>query len=671
MARDPYRYFRVEARELTEQLGSSMLELERTGAGEVVGRVLRLAHTLKGAARVVKLAAIADHAHGIEDVLSPLRDGAPVTAQPIGAALAHLDAISGALAAIASPVPAPTPGLPPPGSELEISDDAEILDSLLDGLAGLGADLAGLGATRDIVRGAINDAERTAGHPHSSAGSERHPAETGAAVELPKRLRAIEGGLARLQERVERDLRQLHDSAERLRLLPARTLLVAAERAARDSAVALGKEIAFSSTGGAIRLDPATMRLVQDAIVQLVRNAVAHGIEDRNARLAAGKPAAGRIAVDVVRSGRRIIFRCEDDGRGIDVVALRGAALRRGRTPAEVERLERSGLIELLIGGGASTASALSEVAGRGIGMDIVRETTRRLGARIDLATEPGRFTRFELSAPLTMSSIETLRVDAGGMELGLPLQAVRETRRVATGDVVRSVAGAAILCDGAPVPLVSLGPLLGRPSDRFRKGGFSVVLIEASGIMVGLRVARILGPASAILRPLPKLALASAMVSGASLEASGRPVLVLDPEAMVRAALADATPIGASPTKHRLLVIDDSLTTRMLEQSILESGGFDVEVAASAEEGLDRVRARDYALVLVDVEMPGMDGFGFIEELRRDRRLHDLPAILVTSRDAPEDKQRGRDVGAQDYVVKSEFDQVQLVRRINELVGQ
>ena len=161
-------------------------------------------------------------------------------------------------------------------------------------------------------------------------------------------------------------------------------------------------------------------------------------------------------------------------------------------------------------------------------------------------------------------------------------------------------------------------------------------------------------------------------MIGGVSIEVDGRPLLILDPEAVVAVALSHgAAPAAEDVAKHRLLVIDDSLTTRMLEQSILEAAGFDVDVAVSAEEGLERVRARAYSLVLVDVEMPGMDGFGFIEQLRRDAALRDLPAILVTSRNAPEDKRRGRDVGAQDYIVKSEFDQAQLVGRIRELAAR
>ncbi len=183
--------------------------------------------------------------------------------------------------------------------------------------------------------------------------------------------------------------------------------------------------------------------------------------------------------------------------------------------------------------------------------------------------------------------------------------------------------------------------------------------------------VDRLLGTANVVVRSLPDLMRANASVGGTSLRADGSPLLMLDVEGLVKAALATRTASRAESRVNRpLMVVDDSLTTRMLEQSILESAGYRVDVATSAEEALERARANDYALFLVDVEMPGMDGFGFIEEIRRDPALRDTPAILVTSLNAPEHKRRGEEVGAQGYVVKSDFDQTWLLGRIAELIA-
>jgi two-component system chemotaxis sensor kinase CheA len=180
-----------------------------------------------------------------------------------------------------------------------------------------------------------------------------------------------------------------------------------------------------------------------------------------------------------------------------------------------------------------------------------------------------------------------------------------------------------------------------------------------------------LLGTADIVVRSLPELMRANAAVGGSSLNADGSPLLMLDVEGLVNAALAVRPTDKSQPRASRpLMVVDDSLTTRMLEQSILESAGYKVDVATSAEEALERARSADYALFLVDVEMPGMDGFGFIEEIRRDPELRDTPAILVTSLNAPEHKRRGEEVGAQGYVVKSEFDQGWLLGRIAELIA-
>ncbi len=680
MARDPYKYFRIEARDLTDQLGQSLIELERAGSGgEVVPRLLRLAHTLKGAARVVRQPAIADEAHSIEDLLTPFREQTTaVPRQSIESLLGLLDSIAGRIAALTAPEqaePAPAGAPAPPEAVVAVRGDVNEVDDLLDGVTEVGAQLGGL---REIA-GMAARARRLADQIYEQLSVDIANGITGtgiaeaqASAETLRSLGAgIERGIAATQGRVERELRQVRDAAEQLRLVPAGALFGNFERAARDSAQVLGKEILFEGKGGDIRLDAQTVRLVQDALLQLVRNAVAHGIEVRRDRIAAGKPPLGRVNVTVLRRGGRIVLRCEDDGRGIDVAALRDAAIRKGRTPAEADRLEAGGLVDLLLQGGVSTSAFVSEVAGRGIGMDIVREAVTRLGAEFSVATTAGKGTRFEMAVPLSVSSVESLLLEAAGARATLPLYAVRHTLRLDAKDIHRTSLGDAIIHDGQAIPLVPLTTLLGRGANPRRGGSLSAVIVAAGGGFAAISVSRLPGTASIVFRSLPELAPATAAIAGASLDADGNPLLMLDPEGLVAMALQhEDAAITAATAKRPLLVIDDSLTTRMLEQSILESAGYEVDVAMSAEEGLERVQLRDYALILVDVEMPGMDGFGFIETIRRDPRLRDTPAILVTSRNAPADKRRGKEVGAQGYVVKSEFDQGELLSNIERLVA-
>jgi two-component system, chemotaxis family, sensor kinase CheA len=244
---------------------------------------------------------------------------------------------------------------------------------------------------------------------------------------------------------------------------------------------------------------------------------------------------------------------------------------------------------------------------------------------------------------------------------------------RIPKSDLAKRADSTGVVFDGALIPFLELSTALDPESRQKRSdSAISAVVLEANGELLALGVDRLLGAENVVLRRLPASTPALPIVAGASLDTEGNPRLVLDAERVV--ALAREQPllgVDEEVPAIPILVIDDSLTTRMLEQSILESAGYEVALAASAEEGLEKARARRFALMLVDVEMPGMDGFTFVETTQADPALRSVPAILVTSRDAPEDRQRGRDVGASDYIVKSEFDQRQLLDRIRGLVGK
>ena len=684
-ARDPYKYFRVEARELSDQLGQGLLELERSGSGgEIVPRLLRLAHTLKGAARVVRQPEIAEHAHAIEDALSPFRELAGIVPrQHVDSILKLVDAITARVAALAAPAltPAATTDAAPPAAapaaqevfRTARTDIAEI-DELLEGVTEAYAQITALRDTGGLAARALRLADMLGGQIAAAREADRGGSVSrfaGSTEVLRVLVGQIERAIAGTHERVDRELRQIRDAAEQLRLVPAGVLFPALERGARDSAQALGKLVLFAASGGDVRLDAEVVRLVQEALFQLIRNAVAHGVEARRDRLAAGKPENGRVSIAVSRRGRRVVFRCQDDGRGVDVEALRQAAIRKGRSAAELDQLDANGLMRVLLRGGISTSEHLSEVAGRGIGMDIVREAVARLSADFVVKTEPGVGTTFELVVPVSVSSVEALIIEDAGVIATVPLDAVRHTVRLESRDIHRTSFGETIVHDGKATPLVSLARLVGRNGSQHGGASLSAVIVAGSAGLAAVSVDRLLGTSNVVFRSLPELAPATAVVAGASLGADGSPLLMLDPDGLVVAALAAGdSPLGYEAQKRPVLVIDDSLTTRMLEQSILESAGYQVDVATSAEEGLERARRADYALILVDVEMPGMDGFQFMEQIRRDPKLHQTPAILVTSRNAPEDKRRGQEVGAQGYVVKSEFDQAELLRHIKELLS-
>ncbi|HYM71930.1 MAG TPA: response regulator [Stellaceae bacterium] len=689
MAADPYKYFRLEAREILDRFGSAVLELEKGKSAEQVGVLLRLAHTLKGAARVVKQAEIADGAHAIEDALSPFREAAGnLPRDSIDAVLRQLDAIAGRVGALETPgqaEPAAPDRSEPAVPSRPVGDDAirtvraEIaeMDALLEGIAQTHALLGGLRATLRSVEQVQRLADLVAEQlmPRRVAGAAQHLAGAektyGLADDLRRSVGNIERQLGVAIDQIDSELRQSREAAEQMRLVGAGTLFTGLERTARDTARALAKEIAFDARGGDIRLDADVLATAQGALVQLVRNAVAHGIESPAERRIAGKPEAGRIALDISRRGSRIVFACRDDGRGIDIDGVRRAALRRGMTVAAVDRLDARELVHLLLRGGITTAAAISEVAGRGVGLDVVRVAVERLGGTIEVATEPGRGTGFELAVPLSLASIEALIVEAAGIVASIPLDAVRAATLLGPDAVSRGAAGASVLHEAQAIPFLFLAQALDERGRLPAGRKWPAVIIAASTGLAAIGVDRLHGAARTVVRPLPELAPTKSFIEGAALDAEGNPQLVLSPDGLVEAARRQ-TPAEPEPAavRHPVLVVDDSLTTRMLEQSILESAGYEVDLAVSAEDALEIARRRRYALFLVDVEMPGMTGFEFVERVRADPALHDIPAVLVTSRAAPEDRRRGRDAGAQGYIVKGEFDQAELLTMIRPLVG-
>jgi len=677
---DPYKYFRIEARELLEGLNRGVLDLERgIHDGELVARLLRLAHTLKGAARVVKQPAIADAAHTVEDALAPHR-GAPGPV-PRGWAeevLGYLDTIETRLTALDRPVEERPPVVASASEEAFTTVRVEIaeMDSLLEGLSEACVRLAAL---RDDL-GALARLRRVAGILHDRvqaraglAGARDTGTGPSALEELGGSLATVQRSLAARLDASHEQLLHVRDAVSNLRLVPAASLSGALQRAVRDAAQSVARRVEFELRGGEVRLDPHVLAALRDALLHVVRNSVAHGVEPEAERVAAGKPAAGRVQVDVERRGNRVVFACRDDGRGIDVEAVRRAAVQRGLLSAPAsDSLSAAEVIRLILEGGVTTSKDVTQVSGRGIGLDVVRETAARLKGEVTVLTEAGVGTTVEVSVPVSLSLLAALAVDAAGVAL-LPLDAVRETLRLADRDVARSAGGDRILYDGQPVPFLPLADALGRPAASHPHGRpWSVVVVRSGSALVALGVERLLGITHVVVRPLPALAVADPVVACASIDADGGPQLMLDPAGIVAAATGNR-PLAAEvaePSRLPVLVVDDSLTTRMLEQSILESAGYEVDLASSAEEALVKARARRYGMFLVDVEMPGIDGFEFVGRTRTDPALRDVPAILITSRTSAEDRRRGAEAGARDYIAKSEFDQGRLLERIRELAG-
>lgn len=658
MTQDRYRYYRVEAEELVSGLMSGVLELERSGAtAESVRKLLRFAHTLKGASRVVKLGEVAEHAHAMEDLLAPLRDagdGAKPERSAIEKMLAELDAMRATLRSL-------VPAAADADIDLRQSSASPQSASVAQPTP---AQSAGPQAASDE---SLNSVRVELGELDELV---RSVARLGGIVD---RLDAIDGTgeKTRAREELEREIDELRERVGRLRLLPAEVVFADVRRAVRDTATALGKQVEVEFAGGEIRLDAHVLGAVRGALLHVVRNAVAHGIEHPTQRAGAGKSATGRITFAAARVGHRAVFSCGDDGRGIDAPAIKEAAARSGVVTAEAARaLGQNELIELLLQGGVSTSRDVTEISGRGVGLETLRHAAKQLKGDVSITSTPGRGTRVELSVPISLSSMPVLAVHAGGAAVLIPLDAVVGIVTVASASVCATSTGETLLWKESAVPFVPLAILVGgEASAASRRPRQAVVVRGAKGEMA-VGVDNVLDVREIVLQALPRHAKADPVVAGVAFDVANIPRIVIAPDALDATVSSASTPATERQATLPVLVIDDSLTTRMLEQTILEAAGYEVALAVSAEDGLAKAAAGHYGLFIVDVEMPGMTGFEFVARTRADPKLAGVPCIMVTSRNSAEDRRRGIEAGAAAYFDKGQFDQDALLESIRGLLG-
>jgi two-component system chemotaxis sensor kinase CheA len=692
---DPKRFYRVEAREILDSLSAELLGLSRGESHpDASQRLFRLAHTLKGAATVVGDTTVAEMARILEDVLGVHRDsGEPLTAQETTEFLRMVEGLDVALTNEDQPQPeapqTPAEGAtvvaPTPESLASTRVDLQDLDGVTASLAGAELQASALllalreldVTTRSLGRMIEQQTAATSTEVHGRDVRGLRDSRYRESVRdvLDRLGRARRGALARA-DAVAHQLQLARERVGRLELVPATAAFPAVERAAQLAASAVGKVIRLEVNGGEVRLDRHVLPVVNKALLHIVRNAVDHGIEEHHTRAARFKPKEGRVKLSVERRGSRVAFVCEDDGGGIDAQAVRRLAVERGIMAAsEAEQLDDAAALRLLFRAGVSTRSSVTDLSGRGVGLDVVGAAAATLHGDATITSELGVGTRVELVVPVSLStaSVAVLRVEQTSVLM--PLDAVRSVLRLAGSAITASSRGEAILNEGELLSVLRLGPALGLGASRPEPGVAVVVVVVSAG---SERFAVVAEGATAItevvVRPLPWAAGVPLGVAGAALDVEGVPHLVLDPRGLLEILKqhAGVAPQPAPPTHVRhylpILVIDDSLTTRMLEQSILQTAGFEVDVATSAEEGLTMAEAREYGLFVVDVEMPGMNGFEFTALTRADNRFKNISVILVTSLSSEADQQRGREAGASAYVVKGQFDQDHFLNQVRTL---
>ncbi|MBI3767059.1 MAG: response regulator [Deltaproteobacteria bacterium] len=699
--------------------------------------LLRALHSLKGAARAVNLGLIAEVCHRLEEPLIAVRDGKrDLDADLSGLLFAGADALadgarrlgsgedlessllaelsaqladeSGRQGVGSSVAPPPTgavvsssaaartsasPAAAVPGRIVEaaVRVTAERLDALVaDGgellvahhrLEGRRDELATL---RDVVRRWNADRRRLRTSrdvprlgQQGDDGAEWRRASN-ALASTAECLQRTEKELDRLVARLTADGNamgavavRLEEDIRRVRMVPFAEACAGLFRAVRDLAKATDKDVELLVEGGETELDRSVLEGLKDPLLHLVRNAVDHGLETRAERSASGKSARGRVTVSAALRGARVEVVVTDDGRGIDLAAVRVHARAQGFVLPESERE----LVRLVFEPGLSTATIVTGVSGRGLGLDVVKSRLETLNGTIDVASEPGRGTRFAMSLPLTLTTVRALLVVAAGQMFAIAGTAIAGLRRARIDDLAVVQGHPMLPVEDGLIPVASLAAILGNGASPGGDTNVPILLVAAGGARAALAVDELVVEQEIVVKSLgPRLAGARAVTGGALL-ASGNIALVLNPAYLARRAVGSAARLvsrtfDAAPARaKRVLVVDDSITTRSLEKSILETAGYEVDVAADGELGWQMLQERGADVLVSDVEMPRMDGFALTETVRGSARFRELPVVLVTARESEADKARGLRAGADAYLVKSAFDQRALLETIAQLL--
>ena len=742
--------FRLEADTQTTVLSAGVLAIEKLEhSPAAIESLMRAAHSLKGAARIIGLEPAVRVAHAMEEVFVAAGKGlVTVQAEHADVLLASSDFLASIaraddaltpdgpwgeradrlvtqLAAIRSgrmdqeppPRSAPPPLIPhvpaetapatappsPPPKALDHGDrvvrvSADSLSRLV-GLAGeslvearqLPALVAGLHSLRSM-QGTLCNTVAALEEWHRGASLQDPVASTALLSILREQAGSVLAGLsqrceefASLAGRNEDLSGRLHHEVISSRMRPLAECIRGFPRLVRDVARSLGKQVRLEVRGEQTGVDRDILDKLESPLSHLIRNALDHGIESPDRRVAAGKPPVGTILLEARHRAGALTITITDDGEGIDIERLRAKTVAIGLVAGPLaDQLSEQELLEFLFLPGFSTKDVVTEISGRGVGLDAVHRMVKAVGGSVRVATQPGRQTVFTLQVPITMSVIRALLVDIGGEPYAFPLTRIDQILRCQHADI-RSVEGRQYVDrGGVSIGLVLAPQILGlEPSAPPPSAdALSVVVISDHGQQFGVIVDAFLGERDLEVRPLDPRLGAVPDINSASLLENGDPVLIIDVEDLVRSIdtlltgrrlkRVEYAPNPEQPSRRkRILVVDDSITVRELERQLLLAHGFAVEVAVDGMDGWNALRDGQYDLVVSDVDMPRLDGIGFVSLIKADPERKDIPVVIVSYKDREEDRLRGLEAGANRYLTKASFHDETFLQTIVDLIGE
>lgn len=497
-----------------------------------------------------------------------------------------------------------------------------------------------------------------------------------------KELHSLASQVANDRNHLQLVTETLQNGIRRARMLPISNLFEFFPRMVRDLAMERGKDIYFQMDGGETEVDRQTQEWMRDPLIHLLRNAIDHGIEPPDQRAAAGKPVKGTIRLMAEQRGSNLVITVSDDGRGIDIRSLKQIATEIGiKPPAEIAAMSDEEAIRLIFHSGLSTARQVTAISGRGVGLDVVRANLEQIHGLVQVQSAASQGTTFILTLPLTLTTSHVLLARSGGQVLALPMINVERILRVKANQIGSIDGRPAIYSAGRPLLLISLAQTLGLPETDLPiqpETNLQVVVLGVVEKQVALRVDSFLSTQEVVVKGLGRQLRRVRNLAGATILGNGQLVMVLNVADLMRsiqdipAGAVNAPKLTPRQQKHKILVVDDSITTRMLEKHILENAGYQVEVAANGQQAWERLQNSEQGtpdLVVSDVNMPEMDGFTLAESIKHDAELSHLPIFLITSLDSPQEKIRGLEAGADAYIVKSSFDQRELLEMIERFL--
>lgn len=683
--------FEVELGEHVEVMRAALV---RARAGQPVDmrEVFRRAHSLKGAARAVDAPAIEAAAHTLEAQFADLSAaGAGLDEPAIDAAALQLDAIEREARAMFAPtLEAPASDSRTGATEL-LRIDAGHIQGLARALHELWADLAQIELASDRLGEIYAQAQALTRGVETLAARAPSPELTTLAAE-GRGLTAALAAAVRDQNQTawaaSQAAARVRGQMERVALAPASSVFAGLDPMMRELAEAAGREVNFRVDGLETQADRKLLQALRDPVIHLLRNAIAHGAETAEVRRAAGKPARSDVVLDIGAHGGRLVVSVRDDGAGPDLKRIEATAIARGLLPQRVfgqPPPSPEALMAIVFEPEFSTAAGVDKLAGRGVGLSVVAEAARTLGGEAYMERSAGGGAQVIISAPLSMAHQTLLFAREGRDVFALPSHVVERVVRVAADDIEeldgRQVFHLELAGNRIVVPIVTLSNAVGVASAApWEKPFVHIAVVRQGDQRLGLSAESFEGVRAATVTSFDDTGAVGDLVAGAAQYDGDTLAVVIDAGALMRRSARGELDVRAPSrpvervrvaARHTVLVVDDSITTRTLEKSILEAQGYRVLVSVDGVDALNTLRAQaaPVDVIIADVEMPRMDGFQLLQALKADAHLASVPVILMTSRADPEDVRRGLDLGADAYLVKQDFDQRELLSTIGQLL--